>query len=90
MTIKDDLATCRVNEAEHCAAKCGLATTAFAHKAEGFTRINIEGHIINGLHPVFGATEEVGFHREIGLQIPDAENGLLGIQAVVIGLALSI
>ena len=80
-TLKHYASRGRLNQTQHQAAESALARSRLADQAEGFARLNIQRHIIDGADFACGASAKDGFaEREDLGQIADFEQGHHGYQ----------
>jgi hypothetical protein len=73
LAFEDDLARCRLDEAEDAPAGGGLATSRLAHQPQRLALLNGEGHVVHGVDARHLPREEPTPDREVLLEVLDLE-----------------
>src|SRR5206468_8288749 len=76
LTVENDLAVGRLDQAQHAASGRRLAAAGFADEAERLAAVDRERDPIDGINAADLTRQQAAVHGEIFLQAADAEQGL--------------
>ena len=85
LSIENHLAAGRRNQSQDGSTDGGLATPGFTHEPQRFAGGEIKTHTVDGANVIHGSLKNSPFHREVGIEISNREQGTLGRTGLGVG-----